>query len=111
MLAAGDLTERITLQQRDTTAQNGLGENTAAWVDVVTVYAKAEPIRGREYFAAAQMQATTDVRFTIRYRAGVLQTMRVLWRGEPHDIQDVINPLGRRESLELMTVKGQRDGR
>ena len=111
MLAAGDLTERITLQQRGTLTQNSVGENTAAWVDVVTVYAKAEPIRGREYFAAAQMQATTDVRFTIRWRAGVLQTMRVLWRGEPHDIVDVIVPVGKRESIELMTLKGTRDGR
>lgn len=110
MLAAGEMTERITLQQRAQT-QNEYGENVAAWTDVATVYAKAAPIRGREYFAMAQTQATTDVRFTIRYRAGVLPTMRVVWRGEPYDIQDVIVPFGKRESIELMAVKGLRDGR
>lgn len=111
MLSAGELTERVTLQQKGAQTLDALGTNTAAWSDVATMWAKAEPIRGKEYFAAAQMQATTDVRFTIRYRSGVLSTMRVLWRGDYHDIQDVINPNGRRESLELMTVKGTRDGR
>ena len=113
MLAAGELNERVTLQQRDTTSQNSLGENVAAWVDVGTsIAAKVEPISGREYFAAAQMQSTIDVRFTIRHRAGVLPTMRVMWRGNAYDIVgEPIDPNARREWLELMTVHGKRDGR
>ena len=52
------------------------------------------------------------MRFRIRYRADVTGAMRVVWRGEPHDIVGPpINVEGRREYLELMTVQGTRDGR
>lgn len=111
MLAAGDMRERITIQQRPVSLDS-IGENTAAWVDVATVWASAEPLSGREYFAAGQQQQTVDVRFRIRYRADVTGDMRVLWRGQAHDIVGPpINVQGRREDLELMTVQGQRDGR
>lgn len=111
MLAAGDLRERVTIQQRPVSLDS-IGENTAAWVDVATVWASAEPLSGREYFASGQQQQTVDVRFRIRYRADVTGAMRVLWRGQVHDIVGPpINFQGRREFLELMTVQGQRDGR
>ena len=107
---AGALTERITLQSRPT-GQDELGAETGSWSDVATVWAQAEPLRGREYFAAGQMQNAADVRFRLRYRAGVLPSMRVLWRGVAHDIVDVIDVGGQRHTLELMTVTGVRDGR
>lgn len=111
MLAAGDLRERVTLQQRAETLDS-IGENTAGWVDLVTVWANAEPLSGREYFAAGQQQQVVDVRFRIRYRSDVTGLMRVVWRGEPHDILGPpINVGGRREYLELMAMKGSRDGR
>lgn len=111
MLAAGDLRERVTIQQR-AEALDAIGENTGGWVDLATVWASAEPLSGNEYFAAGQQQQTVDVRFRIRYRADVTGAMRVVWRGEPHDIVGPpINVEGRREYLELMTVQGTRDGR
>ena len=45
MLAAGDLRERVTIQQRGVSLDS-IGENTAAWTDVATVWANAEPLRG-----------------------------------------------------------------
>lgn len=111
MLAAGDLRERVTIQQRAVTL-DAIGENTAGWTDLATVWANAEPLRGREYFAAGQQQQLVDVRFRMRYRSDVTGAMRVVWRGLPHDIVGPpINVEGRREFLELMTVQGQRDGR
>jgi len=111
MLAAGDLRERVTIQQR-AEALDAIGENTGGWVDLATVWASAEPLSGNEYFAAGQQQQTVDVRFRIRYRADVTGLMRVVWRGDAHDIVGPpIDAGGRREYLELMTVKGKRDGR
>jgi len=79
---------------------------------VVTAWSKVEPLQGREYFAAQQMQAVTNHRVTIRYRAGVLATWRVVWRGQPLEIVgDPIEVAGGREWLELMCVSGVRDGR
>lgn len=111
MLAAGDLRERVTIQQR-AVSLDSIGENTGAWSALATVWASAEPLTGREYFAAGQQQQTVDVRFRMRYRDDVTGAMRLLWRGVPHDIVGPpINVGGRREYLELMTVQGQRDGR
>lgn len=110
-IAAGDLRERITFQQR-AAGQDSLGAPNGAWADVVTLSAKAEPLSGREYFAAGQMQASIDVRFTIRYRTGLSETMRVVWRGEPYEIvSPPINTDGARDVLEIMCTKGIRDGR
>lgn len=104
---ASQIDQRITIQ-RQQFAQNPLGENVAGWVDVATVWARAEPIRGREYFAAvaAHPVQQTDVRFTLRYRTGITQSMRVLWAGFVHQIESVIQVDGRHRTIELMTVRG-----
>lgn len=111
-LAAGDLRERITFQTR-AAGKDLLGKPNGAWGDAITgVPAKAEPIRGREYFSQGQMQAEVTVRFIIRYRADVVETMRIVWRGQPYEIvSPPINTDGAREQLELMAAHGVRDGR
>jgi SPP1 family predicted phage head-tail adaptor len=109
-LNGGMLRHSITVQRRQAT-QNALGENVGEWVDVATLRAEAKPLRGREYFASGQMQAPTDVMFRTRWRNGITPAMRVLWREEPHDIQSVIDVEGAQDVMELMTIKGTRDGR
>jgi SPP1 family predicted phage head-tail adaptor len=108
-IPAGALDQRITLQHRSATL-DALGQATESWVDMATVWASAQPLRGREFFAAGAMQSEASVRFRIRYRAGVTGAMRVLWRGEPHAI--VAPPIdvdGGRHTLELMASAGLRD--
>lgn len=110
-IRAGDLRERITIQARAAGA-DALGQESGAWADVATVFARAEPLTGREFFAAGQLQGELSVKFTIRHRTDVAETMRVLWRGQPHEIvAPPINADGARELLELMCMKGIRDGR
>lgn len=105
---AGEFDQRVTLQQKSVTrAANG--EEIITWQDVATVWASVEQMRGREFFAAAQMQDAVDVRVKIRYRAGVVREMRVLWRADPLDIVSVIE-VGRKHLLELMCVSGVRNG-
>lgn len=108
--AAGDLQHRITLQQR-VAGVNALGQAQTSWVNVAEVWAAVEPLRGREFFAAGQAQSEVSTRVTIRYRAGVVPAMRVVWRGEPHDIEAVIEPQGQKQMLELMCTAGVADGR
>ena len=109
--AAGELDQRITIEHRPTLTQNALGENTAGWVALATVWAKAVPIRGREYFAQGQQQQTIDVMFVIRRRADVTSSMRVLWRGSYYGIASPpIDVDARKEWQELMTVNGVGDG-
>jgi SPP1 family predicted phage head-tail adaptor len=106
----GQLTERVTLQSKASTP-DAFGQDTAAWADVATVWAQVLPLRGREFFAAAQVQQELSVKTTIRYRADVKPSMRLVWRGQPHDITGVVDLGGRREWLEVMALAGVKDGR
>lgn len=109
-IAAGQFDQRITLQQ-PSAAVDGLGQRVETWSDVVSTWARVQPLRGREFFAAGQIQSEAAVKFTIRHRAGVTGAMRVLWRGVPHAI--VAEPMdvdGARVALELMCSAGMRDG-
>jgi SPP1 family predicted phage head-tail adaptor len=109
-MQAGKLSERVTLQSKQV-ARNGIGEEVVTWADIATVWAQVEPLRGREFFAASQMQTSVDVRMRIRYGVNVGPEDRALWRGQPHDIVSVIEPNAERTMLELMCVSGVRDGR
>jgi SPP1 family predicted phage head-tail adaptor len=110
MLNAGDLDQRITVQSPAATV-DALGQRVETWSTVATVWAQAQPLRGREFFAAGTMQSEAAVRFRIRYRTDVTGTMRVLWRSVPHAIvADPIDVDGGRHTLELMCSAGIRDG-
>jgi len=108
MKAAG-FDQRVSLQSRSI-VKDDFGQDTITWVDVCTVWAQVQAVRGREFFAAAQVQQEQTVKVRIRYRAGVLTTWRLVWLGQPHDITGVI-PVGRNDMLEIMCMAGVKDGR
>jgi len=111
MIGAGKLDQRITFQQKGVT-KNAIGEEVVSWSDVATVWAEVVPLRGREFYAAAQTQQVVDVRFRIRARSGLTNDMRVLWKGTPHDITALIPGTGPwADSLEIMASNGVRNGR
>ena len=102
----GLLRHRVLLQRQDS-VQNELGENVSDWIDVATLFAQAQPLRGSEYFESINTQQlqSTGVRFRLRYRVGITPSMRIVWDGFEHDIQAVINVQGRNREIELMTVR------
>lgn len=100
-LEAGRLDKRVTLQAHGIT-QDANGTPVEGWSDVATVWAAVEPLSGREFFAAAQVQAEQMQRITIRYRTGVTTAMRVAWAGRLFDITAVIDWRERHEALQLM---------
>lgn len=107
----GKMRERIVLQSKSVT-RNSLGEEVVTWGEVATVWADCKPIRGREYFDAAQIQQTTDLRVIIRTRDDVTPDMRLVWNTQPYDITAVIPGTGDwLGTLELMAVSGVRNGR
>lgn len=111
-LSAGQKDQLIRLQRRiPGTGRDAVGQAADAFADAVSVWAQAEPIRGRELFAAGQAQTEVEVRFRIDFREDVQTTWRVIWRNQPHDIVHVIDVQGRRTVLELMCSTGARDGR
>lgn len=105
----GQLDQRVTLQARSVVT-DALGQDTITWVDVATVWAQCQSVRGREFFAAAQVQQEQTVKVRIRYRADITPLHRLVWQGRAHDITGVV-PVGRKEMLELMCLQGVKDGR
>lgn len=97
---AGILDRRITLQ-RFATAQDPTGDVIETWVDLAEVWAAVEPLGGLERLQAAQLTASIDTRFTIRYRPDLTAALhRIRYDGKLYDIVAVIE-LGRREGLQL----------
>lgn len=61
------------------------------WVPYAEAFAKIEPLIGREFFAAAAVQAENNVKVTLRYRDDIKPSDRVVIGGEPWDIQSAQN--------------------
>lgn len=112
-ITASDLRHQITIEHRAADADNALGEAVPDWQPLATgVWAQKQPLRGREYFAAGQMQTPADVRYRIRYRAGITAAMRLVDDGQLFDIVgEPIDVDGAGITLELMCTSGVRDGR
>ena len=110
---AGDLTEQITFQAR-AAGTDALGQASGAWANVAedaTVWAKRGLGSTRDLAAAGQMQAVVDAKFTVRWRADVQPTWRVLAEDGPYEILGQPIPLGGgREWLQILACKGVRDG-
>lgn len=100
-MRAGRLDRRITIQT-GTVSQNALGEYVTTWADDATVWAEAMALRGREYFAAQQVNASVTTKFTIRWRA-LSPLNRILYDGKTYDIEHVVE-LGRRAALEIFAT-------
>lgn len=98
-MKAGKLDRQITLKTLVTT-RNAVGEDVPDWVHFITLPAQVIEVRGREYFAAAAVQAEDVLRFKTRFYLGVTRTMRLIYENENYDILAVAE-IGRRQGLEI----------
>lgn len=88
-MQAGKLRHRVTIQQA-TESQDGYGEVTKTWAELVTVWAKVHYLQGREYLQAKTVQASVNVQITMRHYAGITPKMRAVWGSHTFDIEDVV---------------------
>lgn len=105
-MRAGRLRHRVTVQ-RATDSIDQYGDQTPTWTALGTVWASVEPLSGREYFAAAQMQSEINARVTLRPISGVTITPkdRVKFGTRYFDVQSVINLEERGRELQLLCVE------
>ncbi len=87
-LRAGLLNRRIQIQRRVERVDDA-GQVHQDWVPQADVWARAEPLGGREGFGQEQFVATGDVRFTIRRRADVNALCRIVYTGTTYDVMTV----------------------
>jgi len=97
----GKLRHRVTIQNK-VTLPDGYGGVTSTWQDVATVWASVEPLNGRELYAAQQVKAELTHRIRIRYMSGIKPEMRIAFDNRTFEIEAIIDPEERHESLELL---------
>jgi SPP1 family predicted phage head-tail adaptor len=83
------LNKRVTLQSQSD-EQDATGQPLNTWVDVAPVWAEVIDVSGREYLAAGGVQNSAQTKITIRYRDGVLPSMRVLHGESVYNIEAVL---------------------
>ena len=78
----GELRHRIDIQEKVRGASDGAGGNVSeTWTTLKKVWAKYEPLSGREIAVADQIVHRQNSRFTIRRRTDVTAAMRVVYKG------------------------------
>jgi len=108
-MRAGTLRHKVTIQKLDGTL-DAAGVENQTWVDVATVRAAIEPLRGDERFTAQQEVAQVTTRIRTRFLAGVVAKMQVEFidlAQDPdltrlYDILSVINVGQRDREMHLM---------
>lgn len=102
-MKVGRLRHQITLQSRVETQDPDSGVMTQGWADFATgVWASVEPLSAREFIASQATQAMVTTRVTIRYRADVVPTMRLVHRGKTYNIEGVLPD--KDSGLEYLTL-------
>jgi SPP1 family predicted phage head-tail adaptor len=100
-LGIGKLRHRITLQKY-VSSKDSYGAENKVWSDLANVWASIEPISGKEYFAAQQVNAEVSTKIIIRYRKDVEPKMKIKYMGRYFEILSVIHTKEQKKELQLM---------
>lgn len=104
-----ELRHRITIQVLETlTNDNGFEIET--WVDFRDFWAAVTNLHGREYFAAATVQAEKTVKFTIRYTDEIDTSMRILFKGKQYNITSIDNIKYANKFIEIKAMEVDSSG-
>lgn len=109
-MQSGRLRKRITIES-STATRNSFGEEIPNWATYMSAWAAIEPIRGREYLEAKQVQADIDTRIRVRGQPGktIRPTMRVKYGSRIYMILSVISVSEIGKEIQLM-CREQIDG-
>ena len=105
--------------ERPVETQNALGEVVTTWVaHRQSARASIEPIAGREFFAASQVQSAVSTRIRVRFDPALNEKMRVKHIADTasglavyYDIDAVITLNEKRHETHLMCTKRAAEGR
>ena len=101
-MRAGELRKYVTIQEKTGETRDSYGSLTWTWQTLQQVYAAIEPLSGREFFDAQEVQADVSVRIRIRALAGVKPDMRVVYGSRVLEILSVLDLEERGQEMHLM---------
>jgi SPP1 family predicted phage head-tail adaptor len=116
-LSAGQLRDRVTIQQRITTI-NSSGEQVSNWEEVAfsangdgKFWASVVPMSARELLAAEAVKSEVKSRVVMRYNANVTAQMRLVLDGAYFNIAGIIrDPETGMEWMTLPVSQGLNEG-
>lgn len=103
-MRAGDLRKRIIIEQ-PTVAADSVGEMVPTWSTLAVLWASIEALTGSERLQDAQINATADVKISVRYRAGITTAMRIKYGTRQFEIVSVQNVEERNRELAMLCVE------
>ncbi|WP_109512783.1 phage head closure protein [Pseudomonas ovata] len=112
-MRAGQLNQRIEIQHKVGVRDPGTGEfGEPVWTRFVEVWAQKVDLSARDLIAAQAAQSEATARIVIRYRPGLLPSMRIVHRGQVYSIEGppLEDPASGREYLTILVSKGVKDG-
>lgn len=109
-LAAGLLRHRLHIDEQ-VTSRDSDGIETTVWVTWATVWGAVEPLSAREFIQSGQTQSGITARVTIRYRDGLLPSMRIRHRGQIYNIAGLLpDKVSGIEYITIPVSAGVNDG-
>lgn len=103
-MRAGRLRHRGDIEQY-TVLQNETGEPEKEWAPFAVRWMSIDPIEGREFWAAQQVNAEVTHRIRLRYLEGLSPKMRIVFQGRVFQIDSVRNLSERRTEMEVMAIE------
>jgi len=85
--------------------RDGMGGYTETYEDLLQVWAKITPQRGKEIITAGQIQGQTPWKILMRYRPEVREDQIVIWQDRRLKITAPPIPIGNRQWLELQCLE------
>lgn len=97
-IAAGTLTERITLQKTAIT-RNSIGEEIAGWTDIITgLPAAVKWLKGSRALTFGDVWNPASISITCRYSEAFEEAERILWHGK---VFIVLSAFGDRVNMSM----------
>lgn len=97
-----DRNKKIDIKEPSTT-QDEYGQPIDGYVDITTgIWASVEPVIGREFYAAEQVQSEARIKVRTEYIEGIKEKMVVFHGTRKLEVVSVINPKEQNRELLLM---------
>jgi SPP1 family predicted phage head-tail adaptor len=114
IITAGRLDRRITIQVKGPAVDDGLRAKPSGWLDVAQRSAELTVLSGAERVAAAENAAFQTLKFRVRRDSLTAaigpKSHRLIYRGEPYDVQEV-QEVGKSGFDVLVTGRGDGGGK
>jgi SPP1 family predicted phage head-tail adaptor len=101
---SGVLRHRVCVEEK-VIARNAYGEEEITWRPLFYAWTSIDPLSGREYYTARQMQATTTHKMVMRYQAGIKPYQRITWDGRIFDIDAIANEKENKQYLTILATE------